>query len=50
MRASCAVFAIGNREKDLVAYRLPGSIGPFARLRDLKVSPCHKGFSLGWVP
>jgi len=33
VRTDCAVFSVGNRQKDTVAYRLPGKICSFACLR-----------------
>jgi len=42
MRTDCAVFSVGNRQKDPVAYRLPDKICPFACLRCLKVFFGHK--------
>jgi hypothetical protein len=42
VRTDGAVFFVGNRQEDPVAYRLSGRISPFARLRCLKVFFCHK--------
>src|ERR1035437_8060632 len=44
------IFAIGNGQENLVAYRLPFHIGSLTRLRRLHVSLCqnYPPLYLGW--